>query len=147
MRWELVAAEAALCGRLKIGFGGREDVRDKFLRVAISDRKPRTLDLHHDLGALEEPMVQRVQAETAGQQLPGRNGFEVIRIGMLIDLDEFANKNSSYLGHKCNVRSKPSLRISGAGASTTNQPNTIFAEGFRLRKQRSISTATACRRK
>ena len=51
------AAEDAVGGRLKIRFTGFVNVRDEFLRVAVDDRKPGALNLHHDFVAFEEAMV------------------------------------------------------------------------------------------
>ena len=50
-------------------------------------------------------------------------------------------------GHKCSVRSKPSLIIKGAGTNTTSQTRMTRRTGRRLRKRRSPSTPAACSKK
>src|SRR2546421_2924939 len=64
---EFCAAKDAMCGRLEIAVARFENIGNEFLRIAIDERKPCALDLHHDFVADEEAMIHLVQAESVGQ--------------------------------------------------------------------------------
>src|SRR5207249_6537904 len=52
---------------------GEEGVRNEGLRVAIIERKPARLDLHHDPVPGKEHVIRRRQDELVRQRLVGRN--------------------------------------------------------------------------
>jgi hypothetical protein len=62
---------------LVIGGLGPKDVRYKCLRIAIVEREPARLYLHHDAVTGEEDVVCRRQSELIKQRLIGRDRFGV----------------------------------------------------------------------
>ena len=62
---------------------GPEDVGDERLRIAVIEREPARLDLHHDSMAGQEHMVRVRQHELVGQRLIGlygAGGFEALAV-------------------------------------------------------------------
>src|SRR5580765_6941237 len=60
--------------RLAVVFGLREeDIVDEGLRIAIVEREPARLDLHHDPVTRQEDMIRVRQRETIGLHLVGWN--------------------------------------------------------------------------
>src|SRR5450759_5107604 len=53
----------------------KENIGDERLRIAVVQRKPTRLDLHHDAMAGQEDMVRRRQSEAVKQGLVGGDGF------------------------------------------------------------------------
>ena len=54
---------------------GPEDVVDEGLRIAVVEREPARLNLHHDAVARQEDVVRRGQGEAVEQRLAGRDGL------------------------------------------------------------------------
>src|SRR5580704_6119686 len=52
-----------------------EDVGYKFLRIAVDDREPGALDLHHDAMALFENVIRGVQINRERRDRVWRDGF------------------------------------------------------------------------
>src|SRR6266545_5150620 len=54
----------ALLGDLEVGVCGLEDVRDILLRIAVVEREPGALHLHHDLVPLAEAVMAPMQIDS-----------------------------------------------------------------------------------
>src|SRR5436853_6218207 len=63
----------ALLGLSKIFWLGPEDIGHECLRVAVVERKPTRLYLHHDLVSRQENVVRRRQGEFVEQRFVGRD--------------------------------------------------------------------------
>ena len=62
---------------------GPENIRHECLRIAVVERKPARLDLHHDAMARQEDVIRRGQGEAIEQRLVGGDGlggFEALAI-------------------------------------------------------------------
>ena len=79
IRWDgkLLETINALRGCDVIGRGGLVDAGHEFLRVAIDDRKPRGLNLHHDAMSFQEDMVVIAQRDVPFVGLSGISGCGV----------------------------------------------------------------------
>jgi hypothetical protein len=74
MRWILRGPVDVLCSSLVIACGCFENIRYELLRIAVNQRKPRALNLQHDLMALEKAMVIRVDIDGVFKNFVRRNG-------------------------------------------------------------------------
>ena len=81
MRGALAAAEDALRRRLKVRVSRQEDIRHEALRVAIDQREPGALDLHHDPVARTEHVIVAGEAHLVFTAAPGTigSGFSKLR--------------------------------------------------------------------
>src|SRR6266852_8581890 len=71
----LLRAVDSLRGFLKVGLLGFENIGNKFLRVAVDDREPSALDLHHNAVSLLENVVRGVQINGEKRDCIRRDGF------------------------------------------------------------------------
>ena len=83
MGGEFGGAVDALVGGDEVGGGGLIDAGDIFLRVAVDDREPGRLHLHHDAMAFEKYVIVIAQGNVP---LRGMVGFEGLR--MLVAMEE-----------------------------------------------------------
>src|SRR5574340_257934 len=74
-----LAAKDPLPRRHVILILGLEDIVHELLRIAVDQREPRALHLHHDLVSLQEGMVVGVQAEPVLQRLVRRDGLRLLK--------------------------------------------------------------------
>src|SRR5436190_883610 len=70
----------ALRGDDEIFLLGEEDVRHIFLRIAVDQWEPRTVDLHHDAMAFLEGMQDILQGQLDPRGLIGFEGLRLVRV-------------------------------------------------------------------